>query len=547
MLRRTVNIGALLLCAASLSAAVGLGATWAATAPTPQQRVDATYAAMGGDKLVALKTISFRSNIHQWDPGESFSTADSDTPDVQSSQLVQSRDYVKGLVHNEWVRPRNDTGGTRTFTEIVTPAAGYSIGNDTTAGRLPKRTITGPTGLPEHTFSGRRLTATLRELARVTVIQDMKAHPDRVSAHADIQTAGKNWPAVQYRGDYGTFLVMFDEATNLPARVRSEDWDALEGDSFFDATFDDWRDVAGAKVAFRTRYTLNGMNVADMTLSNVMANPTLTPALFTIPAAQLRTAAKPADPKITPFQWIIRRQYSGFYFDSDTMYVNDGEQMKMMDIAPNVSLAIGNTHNTVFIAMNTYLIALEAPNDDGQAKLAIALAKQRFPGKPIKYLVLSHHHVDHVGGMRTFAAEGATIVFGRGTAPNTQYYRRALNNTQDLNWNKPVMPREPELIDVKDKWTVTDGGREFSAYIIDNPHADGMLMGYLPEAKLGFVTDVWIPTPQPVTESNPGLASVIHGVDKWGLKPEKFSGGHGTIGDYAQAAAVVKAAEARGR
>ncbi len=109
------------------------------------------------------------------------------------------------------------------------------------------------------------------------------------------------------------------------------------------------------------------------------------------------------------------------------------------------------------------------------------------------------------------------------------------------------MPREPELIDVRDKWTATDGGREFSAYIIDNPHADGMLMGYLPEAKLGFVTDVWIPTPQPVTESNPGLASVIHGVEKWGLKPEKFSGGHGTIGDYAQAAAVVKAAEARGR
>src|SRR5258707_7469345 len=131
---------------------------------------------MGGDKLVALKTISFRANIHQWDPGESFSTADSDTPDVQSSQLAQSRDFVKGLVHNEWVRPRNDTGGTRTFTEIVTPTAGYSIGNDTTAGRLPKPTITGAESLLEHSFSGRRLTATVREITRLTLIQGMQAH-----------------------------------------------------------------------------------------------------------------------------------------------------------------------------------------------------------------------------------------------------------------------------------------------------------------------------------------------------------------------------------
>ena len=147
-----------------------------------------------------------------------------------------------------------------------------------------------------------------------------------------------------------------------------------------------------------------------------MSRPTrhCPPALFSIPADQLAKAAKPADPKITPFQWIIRRGGSGFYFDADASYVDDGDQMKWMDIAPNVGLAMGNTHNTVFIATNTYLIAIEAPNDDGQAKGAIALAKQHFPGKPIKYLVLTHHHVDHVGGMRTFAAEGATLVFGRG-------------------------------------------------------------------------------------------------------------------------------------
>ena len=36
--------------------------------------------------------------------------------------------------------------------------------------------------------------------------------------------------------------------------------------------------------------------------------------------------------------------------------------------------------------------------------------KERFPGKPIRYAVPTHHHLDHAGGIRAFMAEGAAIV-----------------------------------------------------------------------------------------------------------------------------------------
>jgi glyoxylase-like metal-dependent hydrolase (beta-lactamase superfamily II) len=539
----SVSIVTRLASAATICAAIGLGIAWAAPAPqmTPQQRIDAAYKAMGGEKLAALKTIRIEFDIGQWDPGASFTLADNLTPDQGKSKLVQTRDLTKGLARNEWERPRAG-GGSRTYTEIVTPTAGYSIGNDAVEGRLPKRTITGASGQPEHTMSGRRLTATLRELSRLTVIQDMKAHPDRVTALPNQVGGTRAWPALQYRGDHGDFIVLFNPDTNLPIRVRSKDWDALEGDAEFDAVLMDWRDVNGAKWPGTVRTELAGMKVHEFKANNIQANPTVAANAFTIPQAMLAQAAKPVDPKITPFQWIIRRSANGFYYDADAMYVDDGDQMKWQEIAPNVGLAMGNTHNTVFIATNTYLIAMEAPNDDGQAKGAIALAKQHFPGKPIKYLVLTHHHVDHVGGMRTFAAEGATLVVARGTAPNGQYYRRQIANTQDLNWNKPAMPKDdPEIIEVRDKWTVNDGGREFSAFVIDNPHSDGMMIGWLPDAKMAFNTDLWITTPTPPTSSNPNLVALIAGVEKWGLQPEKMSGGHGTVADYAAGARVAKA------
>jgi glyoxylase-like metal-dependent hydrolase (beta-lactamase superfamily II) len=532
--------------ALAVSGAIGLGVSLAAPAPqmSPQQRVDAAWKAMGGDKLAALKTIRAEYTVGQWDPGASYTLADNEKPDQGQSKLVQTRDLSKGLARNEWDRPLAG-GGRRVYTEIVTPNAGYSIGNDAVPGRLPKRTIQGAGGTPEHTMSGRRLTASLRELARLTVIQDMKANPGRVTAMPNQVGGIRAWPALQYAAPTGNFIVLFDPATNLPVRVRSLDWDALEGDSEFDAFFGDWRDVNGAKWPGLVRTELNGMKVHEFKATNITANPTVAANAFTIPQAQLANAARPADARITPFQWIIRRSANGFYYDADAMYVDDGDQMKMVDIARDVALAQGNTHNTVFIATNTYLIAIEAPNDDGQAKEAIRLAKQRFPGKPIRYLVLTHHHVDHVGGMRTFAAEGATLVFARGTAPNVQYYRRQIAHTQDLNWNKPAMPNhEPELIEVEGgKWTVNDGGREFSVFEIANPHSDGMLIGWLPDVRLAFNTDLWVTTPEPVRASNANLAALVAGVEKAGIQPENFSGGHGTIANYAQMAQVVKAAQ----
>jgi len=108
-----------------------------AKAATPQDQVNAAYAAMGGGKL---KTIRLKAHMVQYDPGESFSFSDPSKPDRGEADVVRSRDFTRGLTRNEWVRPRVD-GSKMTFTEIVTPSAGYVIGNDAVEGRLPKRTV----------------------------------------------------------------------------------------------------------------------------------------------------------------------------------------------------------------------------------------------------------------------------------------------------------------------------------------------------------------------------------------------------------------------
>jgi len=518
-----------------ISVFASLAFSLATTASGPQDRVNAAYAAMGGDKL---KTLSLKASLEQFDPGESFSVSDPTKPDTGVSDLTESRDLVHGLTRNEWIRPMAGGDAKRIYKEVITPTAGYVVGNDAAAGRLPKRTNTATP--PEHTMSGRRLTMNLRELERPMVVVEMKMHPDRVSAMVDQKVAGKTYPALKYRGEYGTFIVMFDPATNLPARTRTLDWDGIEGDSVFDAEYSDWRDVEGAKIAFHTLYTLNGMKIVDMKFSSVMANPTLPPATFNIPDTLLASAAKPAPADATPFQWIIRRQFLGFYYDSDKMYTDDADSLTLVDIGPNISMTQGGTHNTVFIATNSSLIAVESPNDDGQSMQSIEMAKKRYPGKPVRYLILTHHHVDHVGGMRAYAAEGATIVVGKGDG---DYFRKVLARPETLNRFAPKLAFTAKVIEVDGKWSVNDGGREVDAYAIENAHAAGYDIAYVPDARLGVVTDLY--TPGAPVPSNAAVAALVKGVDKWGIKPERFAGGHGSVGPYAdvvQAAQKVQAA-----
>ena len=73
----------------------------------------------------------------------------------------------------------------------------------------------------------------------------------------------------------------------------------------------------------------------------------------------------------------------------------------------------GGTHNILFVAFNDHVLVLEAPEQifyGSNSVQALAKIKETVPGKPIKYLVLTHHHADHAGGFREYVAEGATIV-----------------------------------------------------------------------------------------------------------------------------------------
>ena len=68
-------------------------------------------------------------------------------------------------------------------------------------------------------------------------------------------------------------------------------------------------------------------------------------------------------------------------------------------------------------------------------------SRRRFPNKPIRYIVNSHVHFDHSGGLRTYVAEGATVVTHEMNRP---YYEQAWAAPRTLNPDRwPSAARPP--------------------------------------------------------------------------------------------------------
>lgn len=399
-------------------------------------------------------------------------------------------------------------------------------------GRTKQSLSTNP---PSHTMSRFRVAATTRELDRSSprLLLDMRANPGRLSAVPDVAIGSQKLPAVRYRAGASDFVVMFDRSSGLPARIRTIDYDSLRGDSTYDLVLSDWRDVAGAKVAHRQVYQLNGIEVIDTQLNEVRANPGAGAEQFAIPGEFKAVGQKPMQMTV-PYQWVIRRQFIGTYLDSDAV-THDPQAssgLRLVDVAPGVAHVQGGTHNALVVEMQDYLVVVDAPVSDAYSRWVLDATAKKYPGKPVKYLVLTHHHMDHTSGWRLYAAQGATLVVGSG---NAGFFRSSFAAPHTGNKIVPATAGlEPRITEVADRMVLTDGKREFGVYAMENPHAAGMVMGYVSDVRLGFVTDVWSPGTPLGQKPNPGQLSVVDAVKKHGLAPTTFVGGHGTSQPYSE-------------
>jgi glyoxylase-like metal-dependent hydrolase (beta-lactamase superfamily II) len=265
-----------------------------------------------------------------------------------------------------------------------------------------------------------------------------------------------------------------------------------------------------------------------VTYKEVTANPTIAADAFAMPDA-VKAAAKPPATGNVPYQWVIRRIFLGRFLDSDGIIAPLGTGLKLVELAPNVQHVQGGTANNLIVAMKDHLVVFDAPYGELQSRWVIDEAKKKYPGKPIKYLVLTHHHMDHTGGTRTFMAEGATVIV---PAPDKAYFEKVARMPHTIVPDELAKKkRAVKVQEVKDQMSFKDDSDEIRLYNITNPHADGMILGHIVKENVVWVTDIL--SPRGPIERNAGTLAVGEAFKKYGITGSTIAGGHGATAKQA--------------
>jgi glyoxylase-like metal-dependent hydrolase (beta-lactamase superfamily II) len=209
----------------------------------------------------------------------------------------------------------------------------------------------------------------------------------------------------------------------------------------------------------------------------------------------------------------------------------------------------GGSHNSVAIDFRDFIVMVEAPLDGARSEAVIAETKRVILGKPIRYLVNTHHHFDHLGGARTYAAEGATVVTHN---RNRELYERVIFAPQprtllpDRLSQFPFATTGPLPVMLEFMWdrhAISDGQRSLLLFHVQElNHSENMLVAYLPQERILINADLYSPPAQgapPPANVSQGAIALYQTIQRLRLDVATHVPIHGRAGTHAEFERIV--------
>ena len=305
---------------------------------------------------------------------------------------------------------------------------------------------------------------------------------------------GKNYtvltwsPAVKAPSGKNYVINGYVSEQNLVDRVETWLGENIMGDMHILAIYTDWKDFGGVMAPAKIVQTRGGWPFFEVSVTAAKANPADVATLAPAPApAGGRGGGGPgggAPPALTV------------------------TSEKLGDGVYRLTTGAGS-YDSVIVEFKDYIVMLEAGQSEARGLAYIAETKKLIPNKPIRYVVTTHPHSDHTGGLPALVAEGATIITQRNNEP---FLEKALNTPRTLlNDTLAKNPKKAKLDTFSEKKVISDGTHTIELYHASPaPHSNGLLIAYLPKEKVLFQGDFSLPAPgQPANDHVKALVPIL--------------------------------------
>ena len=303
---------------------------------------------------------------------------------------------------------------------------------------------------------------------------------------------------------------------NLVDRVETWLGDNILGDMHVVVTYAGWKDFSGAMAPSKIVQTRGGWPFFEVDVTAATANPPDVAALVPAPAPAAGRGGGGGAGRGGP----------GGAAPALAVTAD-----KLGDGLYRLTTGTGS-YDSLVVEFKDYVMMLEAGQNEARALAYIAETKKLFPNKPIRYVMNTHPHSDHTGGLPALVAEGATII----TQKNNQtFFEKGLNTPRTLlNDTLAKNPRKAKIEAVAAKKVYSDGTRTVELYHIDPvPHSNGQFIALLPKEKILFQGDFTLPAAgQPANDHIKALVPIL---EKLNLDFDRYLAVHATAAPQTKA------------
>ena len=356
------------------------------------------------------------------------------------------------------------------------------------------------TSIPAAQLTGQQFIQYHRRLPHLILRQALN-NPNSLRHLGQDQFNGRQHDVITFvMPDTQQVALYVDSKTNLISKYELILTDPLTGEDASEIMFSDYAPSGNLKVPQTWSWRISGDMIATYKVQAEF-NPAVDDKAFEVAAAGYRAvAANPPPPAPT-----VEKLADGVF------------------VIQNVA---GPNQNSLAVEFRDHIAVVEAPGTSAGSEAVIKRIKETIPGKPIRFIAMTHHHGDHIGGLRTFIAEGATVVT---TAANRKVVETMAAAPQKDRLAKA--PRKAAFAFLENgKRVLTDGTQTLELIDIGpNPHAREMVIAYLPKQRIVFQGDLFA-LPNNDAPLGPAQASTISFAQQLkakGLEVERIASVHG--------------------
>jgi glyoxylase-like metal-dependent hydrolase (beta-lactamase superfamily II) len=294
---------------------------------------------------------------------------------------------------------------------------------------------------------------------------------------------------------------------------RVETWlgDNIMGDMHIVVTYSGWKDFGGAMAPSTIVQTRGGWPFFQVDVTAATANPADPASLVPPPPPPAGRGACPAG---TPA--------AGGRGPGGPPPALTVTTEKLGDGLYRLTTGTGS-YDSLIVEFKDHLMMLEAGQNEARSLVYIEEAKKLAPSKPIRYVMNTHPHSDHTGGLPAMVAEGATIITQKN---NETFFVNAFNTPRTLlNDRLATNPKKAKIETVAEKKVYSDGTRVVEFYhVAPVPHSNGQLVAYFPKEKILFQGDFSLPAPGQA--ANDHIKALVPILEKLNLDFDRYINVH---------------------